>query len=253
MIAVTDKKDRVSGATISVVVHVLLILLLLWLKLPVEDILPGEEGESQALVIDFGSTADGSGETKEAAPETPVPQDVAQASSPVQPDESSVTQNVEDVAVAMPDKKKPQEDPKPQPDQALLNVLNKVGSNKAGGGDGPGKVVGDMGDPTGTESDNYSDISGNGIKGKIKGTGRKMIGDVAIYDDSQDIGIVAVEILVDKRGKIIKADPVLMGSTTTSAHLWRKAREGLMNQILFNQSPTGEEARGTIYINFSVR
>ena len=66
-------------------------------------------------------------------------------------------------------------------------------------------------------------------------------------------GIVAVEILVDKYGKIIKAEPVLMGSTTTSSLLWRKAKDGLINQVLFNQSASGEEARGTIYINFTVR
>ena len=35
--------------------------------------------------------------------------------------------------------------------------------------------------------------------------------------------------------------------------LWKKAKDGLFNKILFNQSPTGEEARGTIYINFTVR
>ena len=80
-----------------------------------------------------------------------------------------------------------------------------------------------------------------------------VIGDVAIYDDSQETGIVAVEILVDKYGKIIKAEPVLMGSTTTSSILWKKAKDGLINKILFNESAKGEEARGTIYINFTVR
>jgi hypothetical protein len=44
-----------------------------------------------------------------------------------------------------------------------------------------------------------------------------------------------------------------MGSTTTSSILWRKAKEVLMDKVLFNQSPNGEEARGTIYINFTVR
>ena len=80
-----------------------------------------------------------------------------------------------------------------------------------------------------------------------------MISGININDSSQETGLVAVEILVDKYGKIIKAEPVPIGSTTTSSLLWKKAKDGLLNQKLFNESATGEEARGTIYINFTVR
>jgi hypothetical protein len=62
-----------------------------------------------------------------------------------------------------------------------------------------------------------------------------------------------INVRVDKYGKIIKAEPVLMGSTTTSSILWKKAKDGLINKVLFNESAKGEEARGTIYINFTVR
>ncbi|MFI5164584.1 MAG: hypothetical protein ACHQHP_04970, partial [Bacteroidia bacterium] len=144
----------------------------------------------------------------------------------------------------------------PQPDQNLLNALNKkhstTGSNS---GDGNTDTPGNQGDPNGTLNSNVYSKGGDGDGGiwKLKGSGRKMTGEVKIHDDSQETGIVAVEILVDKHGKIIKAEPVLMGSTTTSSTLWKKAKDGLINKKLFNESSSGEEARGTIYINFTVR
>ena len=161
--------------------------------------------------------------------------------------------------VSVPPVKKKNKEVKPEeqkPDQNLLDAFNKVhNSTGSNTGDGNTNTPGNQGDPNGTLNSNvYSDFGGTGgIKGKLRGSGRKMIGDVAIYDDSQETGIVAVEILVDKYRKIIKAECVLIGSTTTSSLLWKKAKDGLLNKVLFNQSPTGEEARGTIYINFTVR
>jgi hypothetical protein len=146
----------------------------------------------------------------------------------------------------------------PKIDPSLISALNKKhtspGSNT---GDGNTNTPGNQGDLNGTLNSNVYSTGGpdNGFdtKFRLKGSGRKMIRDIAIYDNSQEIGIVAVEILVDKYGKITKAEPVLMGSTTTSSILWRKAKDGLINQKIFNESGSGEEARGTIYINFTVR
>ena len=144
----------------------------------------------------------------------------------------------------------------PKPDENLLNALNKKHSKTGStAGDGNTNTPGNQGDPNGSLDAGYSrghDPRGNG-DWLIRGSGRKMTGNVNIHDDSQETGIVAVEILVDKKGKIIKAEPVLMGSTTTSSTLWKKAKDGLINQKLFNESATGEEARGTIYINFTLR
>ncbi len=253
MIAI-EKKERISGAAATILFHVLLLLLFFLMKLPKEEIIPGEEGTSQAILIDFGSSADGMGNQKAVEPQKNVPEPPTKQNTASQPDETSATQNLEATPVVVPKTTKQEKTPEPQPDQNLLNVLNKVNSKSgANSGNGPGQVVGDMGDPSGTDSNEYSLVSGSSVKGKIKGSGRKMIGDVAIHDDSQEIGIVAVEIIVNKYGKVIKAEPILMGSTTTSSHLWKKAKDGLINQILFNQSAKGEEAYGTIYINFSVR
>ena len=63
--------------------------------------------------------------------------------------------------------------------------------------------------------------------------------------DSEEEGIVVVEIIVDENGKVIKATPGQRGSTTTSAKLFAKARQAV-RQAKFNPSPDGaKEQRGT--------
>lgn len=247
---------------ITTLIAILLFMIFLFIKF-ITPIPPFEESAKGGLEVNFGFDEAGMGDNNSMEHVTQDQRIKSETSSQPQSNSSSdmiATDEVSDV-VAPPVKNKKaevvKEETSPQPDQNLLNALNKVHSSTgSNSGDGNTDTPGNQGDPNGTLNSNvYSDFGGGsgGIHGKLRGSGRKMIGDVAIYDDSQETGIVAVEILVDKYGKIIKAEPVLMGSTTTSSILWKKAKDGLINKILFNESAKGEEARGTIYINFTVR
>lgn len=255
-----DRNNRLIAMGITTLVAALLLLAVLLVKF-VTPIPPFDESskEGLALEVNFGFDAAGMGDNNSMQPVETNAANKQEAAKQPEVNSSAMLSSEEASTVAAPEVKNEVAEMKveePKPDANLLSALNKVHSRPGNNsGDGNSNVPGNQGDPNGTLHSNvYSDFGGpGGIRGKLKGSGRKMIGDVAIYDDSQETGIVAVEILVDKSGKIIRAEPVLIGSTTTSSVLWKKAKEGLINQILFNQSATGEEARGTICINFTVR
>lgn len=253
-----ERNNRLISLGITLLMGALLLIIFLFIKF-VTPIPPFEESTMGGLEVNFGFDESGMGTNNTMQP---VADDAQKENSITQPENaasSEMLSSEEAANVTSPPVKNKHTEVKveqPSPDQNLLNALNKVNSNTgSSSGDGNTNTPGNQGDPSGALNSNvYSPFEGSGgVRGKLKGSGRKMIGDLAIYDDSQETGIVAVEILVDKYGKITKAEPVLIGSTTTSSVLWKKAKDGLINKVLFNQSPSGEEARGTIYINFTVR
>ncbi|MBI4930060.1 MAG: hypothetical protein HY841_04795 [Bacteroidetes bacterium] len=256
MEATFDRNNRLIAMGITTLFAILLFLIFLFIKF-ITPIPPFDLSPMGGLEVNYGLDESGMGDNNSMQP---VSQDQKKDNASQTENNSSSEMLSSDeasnvVAPVVKNKKLDVKETPPQPDQNLLNALNKVHSNTGSNtGDGNTNTPGNQGDPNGSLNSNvYSEFKGPGAGGKLKGFGRKMIGDVAIYDDSQETGIVAVEILVDKYGKIIKAESVLIGSTTTSSLLWKKAKDGLLNKVLFNQSPTGEEARGTIYINFTVR
>lgn len=258
MIAKIERENKWIAAGTTIAWAALILLLMFWIS--ISSPIPPFEESGLGIEVALGSDDFGMGSD-------PLPPPSADAAKPQENTTKSVEQASEtklltsEVSenVTAPDVKTNKENVQPEeqkPDAALANLAGRP-RNVAGTGTGHGNTdePGWMGDPRGNPNSNvYAPFTGpgGGIEGKIT-DGRKMIGKVAIYDDSQETGTVAVEILVDKYGKIIKAEPVLVGSTTTSTVLWRKAKEGLLNQKLFNESASGQEARGTILINFTVR
>jgi len=236
----------------------LLLIIFLFIKF-ITPIPPFDVSPMGGLEVNFGYDEAGMGDNNSMQPVSDNQKKTETSSQPENNSSSEMLSSEEASNVTAPPVKNKKTEVKveePTPDQNLLSALNKI-NNKTGNntGDGNTNTSGNQGDPNGTLNSNvYSPFTGTkGSHGRLKGSGRKMIGDVEINDDSQETGIVAVEILVDKYGKITKAEPVLIGSTTTSSLLWKKAKDGLLNKVLFNQSPTGEEARGTFYINFTLR
>lgn len=107
-----------------------------------------------------------------------------------------------------------------------------VGSG-VGAGSGPGKGSG----------------IGGGIRFDLKG--RSIIKPPSIPKDTQEEGVVVVEIVVDSEGNVIEANPNGRGTTTNSALLKAKARQAAL-ATKFNKSDDGaDEQRGTITIVFS--
>ncbi len=81
--------------------------------------------------------------------------------------------------------------------------------------------------------------------------GRSMVGTLPKPDYKvQKEGIVVVEITVDRNGKVIGATPILRGSNTQDAQLWKLAQEAAM-RARFNASPDAQVKQvGTITYNF---
>ena len=146
----------------------------------------------------------------------------------------------------------------PQISTELQKALDKL-KNKNNGNDGITNKSGNQGDPNGTNNtNNYNGVPGTGNEsgdGNGKGSkwflhGRTMLLKPQLVDDSQESGIVVVEITVDKSGNVTHANPGARGSTTASGVLFAKARQASM-KAKFNPSPEGiEEQKGTITFNF---
>ena len=243
---------------ITTLIAALLLIIILLIKF-ITPIPPFEESTQGGLEVNFGFDEAGMGDNNSLQPVANNETKKTETKSQPENNSAAMISSEEASNVVAPPVKNIEPEVKveePKPDQNLVDALNKKHSTASSNtGDGNTNTPGNQGDPNGTLNSNvYSEGGiGKGDKYRIRGSGRKMIGDVAIYDDSQETGIVAVEILVDRYGKITRAESVLIGSTTTSSLLWKKAKDGLLNKVLFNQSPTGEEVRGTIYINFTVR
>lgn len=118
------------------------------------------------------------------------------------------------------------------------------GEGGTGGGDGKGDGPGN------------GDGTGPGPGGPGKGhygfslVGRAIVTPPPASRDTKEEGKVVVEIVVDKTGKVIDANPNGRGTTTSSAILKAKARQAAL-ATRFNVSGAFEEQRGTITIIFS--
>ncbi len=157
--------------------------------------------------------------------------------------------------------------PKEKTAAELLKEKFEKNKGKNGGGDGNSGQEGNDGRPDGNPNTNGTGGTGGGDgggegpgKGNGKGpgnggygfslTGRSVVTPPVLSKDTKEEGKVVVEIVVDKYGKVIKADPSGRGTNTNSPILKAKARQAALNTV-FNVSGEFEEQKGTITIIFS--
>ena len=140
------------------------------------------------------------------------------------------------------------------------NEIRQRTQNAFGGGAGTGTTTnqgaaggtGNQGNPNGAA--NTGNYTGSGLGNKGNGyslSGRSLVGSLPepAYN-VQEEGIVVVQIEVDKNGNVISATPILKGSTTSDAELWRVAREAAL-KARFNADPTAATKQvGTITYHF---
>ncbi|MGZ4033511.1 MAG: hypothetical protein ACXVPU_01290 [Bacteroidia bacterium] len=83
--------------------------------------------------------------------------------------------------------------------------------------------------------------------------GRRLIKKPEAITDSKEEGIVAVEIIVDENGNVIRAIPGQRGSTITDATLFEKAKQKAL-EAKFDKSAGGiKEQRGTYTFVFTLQ
>lgn len=264
-----ENKNKYLALTFTLGFHALLFLLFLFIvfitPIPPFEIKPVPEIEIGLGMEGMGSTdAGGSGQhdkdiaTSQDATPSPVVKtndapniitDETETDVTVKSNPKSKNENKTETPVA--------EEPKPSSEllKALAALKNKnkhtgkgEGDDGTGGsGTGTKQGVGD-GDGTG-HGDGTPGYNG---KGGYDLRGRMLVRKPARMTDSQEEGIVIVEIIVDETGKVIRATAGQRGSTTTSSNLYAKARQAAY-EAKFNTSPDGvKEQRGTYTFVFTL-
>jgi TonB family protein len=261
----TDSKSRFAAIAFTVGFHGLLllacILIVFITPIPPFKIVPPIELEIGLGMEGLGSTdAGGSGPNDPDIATTP-----AAASNEVSNNETpnTVVDDTETESVNVKtnpnSKSDAKADTEPKPSSELLNALAALKNknkhtgkgegdgNTGGSGTGTQKGVGG-GDGTG----HGNNTPGYNGKGGYDLKGRMLVQKPERMTDSEEEGIVVVEIIVAADGRVTKAIPGKRGSTTTSSKLFAKARQAAL-QARFNASPDGtSEQHGTYTFVFTL-
>ena len=260
----TEQKKGIAG---TIIVHLLLAVMLIFLVLRTPLPLPDEEG----VEIRMGNSDEGTFSENISQNAT------AAATSPSRPsaDEEIVTQTDEEtIAVetaTKPQQTQPQQqeqtiaetkpDPKPTVDPRALYT----GTNATSSGGGTG-TSGDYGRPDGTSTTGGLTGGGQG-SGQGSGSGTGQGRDYFLSGreikslhkpsyNSGEQGRVVVEISVDKNGNVIRARAgtkvpnTQIGTTTSDPNLWKQAEQAAMQSKFSTDDKATKHQIGYIVYNF---
>ncbi len=268
--------DQYKGLIATVIIHVLLILLLMFLALRTPLPLPGEEG----VEVNLGYNEQGFGNKQKdnPSPKTIKPVEKKQEEQkktekvkeaqlkPEKKIDENLTQDTEEAPAIKKkkeetkkkskpvEKKKPVEEKKEKPkpvvnERALFKGSSK--SKKQGGTEGITKGSGDQGKPHGyKESKRYKGTGGegNGIAFSLGGRGSKYLEKPSVK--VTETGTVVVSIWVNPEGKVVRAEVKQKGTTVLDTRQREIAVKAALNSI-FEKDPTAPpEQRGTITYQF---
>lgn len=229
------------------------------------------------VAINFGNSEVGSGApVKEVKQEntTAMPEEIPEA-SPRETAENTTEEEMltNDLETEVPSIAKPKEEkeviespekeiepvkqPEPKPSQATKNALQSLmqgaNSNEATTGEGDDIKQGLKGNKEGDiNTSNYYGNTRSGSDGNYNLAGRKALSKPKPKDDCQEEGKVVVSIVVDKNGKVIKAEPGGKGSTNTAPCLVKAAKEAALNTT-WNAVPNASPQKGSIIYVFTLK
>lgn len=262
----TEQENKRKGLVVSVVVHTLIIFLaaLYGFKYQV----PPPEPGGILVNLGIPNVGQGNENAAESNPteavkeeETKKPQEAATPPPKPQPkaEEKPVQREVKTTedpnAIAL--KKKQQEEARRKAEEERIRreaeaeakrqaeeerkrkeaeaqrLRDQIAGSLSGSGKGKGNTgkPGNQGDPTGDP--NASALEGISTGSGVVGGGLSGRGVVrkgpAIKDNSQEQGTVVLEVCVDRSGKVISAEYLLRGSTTTDTRLISLAKQNAFN------------------------
>jgi outer membrane biosynthesis protein TonB len=269
--------------------YMILICFLLWFvkfsSPPKEDM-----NEGEGLMVDFGYTEVGLGDDEPAPQDKmvdinvpspgnpPLTQEVKEAvlvqeseeTFAIETPKESKVKEVKKVVVenmlktdkkAKEISKNPSTNPSESKPKANQNALftGFSGKGTGSGSQGVKEGEGNMGDPSGSKSNNYSGQStGLGNSGTGRGLigsglkGRKLDNIPKISDNSNKEGVIIITVKVDNLGKVLNAEYKAQGSTITDLDLIDKCEKAAM-RAKFTPSENLDVDRGTLVFNFIVR
>jgi len=266
-----DTQHKRKSMTITVILHVILLLLLFYFGMKYLDP-PPESG----IAVNFGTTDFGQGndqptEPIKTAPKETSPEPVPETKTEI--NEEVVTQESEDAPVIKKEKKKeeiketPKEEPKkeepkkpdPKPDKSTTDALSSLingpkNDGTANGSEGNDDKVGDKGDPNGDPNANSYYGSGLGLDGDgnyLLG-GRKALNKEKFVQDCNEAGKVVVSIEVDRSGNVISATPGVRGTTNNSRCLLEPAKRAALATKFNSDANAPAKQIGKIIYNFKL-
>lgn len=242
------------------------VLLILFLIFGFTYLDPPINDQAMSVELMYGTSETGSGSDTEAPATSEVSETVTESVNAPSPDPVITEANSEAMSVPeapekTPDPKpeaEPQPDPEPEPepepqlDPELAKLLKNAPTSakpQAEGG-GPDTKPGKKGKQEGSKTGNSMEGGpGGGNDFGYNLGGRKILSYPNVKDESQQTGTVVVDVIVDKRGKVVKATPGAKGSNTTSALLFKAAREAALTAT-FEPNPKVPEQKGTMTFRF---
>lgn len=267
-----DTKHKKKSMTITVILHLIILLLLFYVGLTYLDPAP-ENG----IAVNFGTTETGTGniqptEAIKSAPKQTTTPPVEQPKAEIK--EDVVTQDTEDAPVIQKDKPKqeqvevpkkvepkkdPPKKPDPKPDKttsdALSNLINGPKSDgTAQGSEGNDDTAGDKGNPNGDPNAQSYYGTGKGLDGDgnyLLG-GRKAVNKVRNPQECNEAGMVVVSIEVDRNGNVTSAKGGARGTTNNTRCLIQKAEQNARATRFNNDAKAPAKQIGKIVYNFKL-
>jgi hypothetical protein len=268
----SEKKKGIVG---TIIFHLLLVLMLIFLALRTPLPLPGEEG----VEIRMGNSDEGTFSENidqiSASAATTTPQSSAEEEIVTQSEEETIALETSNTKpeTSKPETPKP-ETPKPEPPKPVVDpraLYPGTNSNSSGGGTG---TSGDYGRPDGTGTTGGLTGGGQGSgQGSGSGTGqgsgfgggqgrdyflsgREVKSLQKPSYNSGEQGRVVVEIFVDKDGNVVRAragakvPDTNLGTTISDQNLWKQAEEAALKSKFSKDDKATEQQRGYIVYNF---
>ncbi len=279
-----DANIRSRSVIFSIGVHAVLFLILLFTMMKTQIPPFPEAGGNGGVLVNIGTEAEAGGEIQPMAEVVSKVAVTQKAQPTTTPEEQFATQDNEVVDIPPVKKIDTKKEIKPTKTEAKVTAPQPAvpiktvnpsaiyqGKTTASKSQGTGSGVGDQGDPNGDPLSKYTGKNGSGGTGgpgngsggdggdghgkglSFSLSGRKLIRTPQITDHSQETGKVVVDITVDKDGNVETAAPGGRGSTTTSAYLFKLAKEAAL-KAKFNVSPEKADIqKGTISFVFLVQ
>jgi hypothetical protein len=239
------ERDRRNGIIGTIVFHVLLALLFLFIGLKQPNPLPEEQGIELAFE-EMGGLSGG-----QVAPAQGSPQrSTSTPAAPVEPDEvATEDDNPVEIPKPVKPKPKPQPNPKPetpkppQPDPRALFIpsTSPSPSSNPGGTDTPGDRPGGGGS---------GEFKGKGFEGRLDGRG---MGKGPTFTDRPPVDrrmVVTLFIFVDRNGNVTRTERNLDKSTTTRTDLFNIAAAGAKTMRFTARPDAPFEQRGEVSFVF---
>jgi periplasmic protein TonB len=260
-----DVRSRTLALVITLFTAALILALLIFIKILVPN--PPLPPSPEKMEIEFfdleigggtgensanpgGASLGNSGEAGSEAAEQPIPNP-----NPA-PSNGAVTSDEAD---------NPPANPTPQPSAALQNALaafnkgkGKATINVTGGGQGTDPYGGGIGGKGGNGEGPGENSPGDGGPGQggSGGTGkgvRKLLSKPDVKNPTLEEGVVAVDVYVDKSGKVVRAEVNSARSTTINTILRATARQEATKLVFSADASGSNQMLLTIEFNFTLK